>query len=108
MEEEQVPEGESKEYCVTTLVYSDDEEESEGDEEGEMIDLANLPPEQLQQLLQEHPELAQQFLMAEDFDEDEDEDEEYEDYSEGEDDEGESQEIPMEPTDEVTSVRSRY
>ena len=78
-------------------------EEMEGEEEGEVIDLQNLSPEELQQLIQEHPELAQQLMGAMEFDEGEDGDEgefgdmdEYEEgvmYDDGEGEEGEYEEM---------------
>ena len=79
-------------------MYEDQENGSEGEEEGEMIDLANLSPEELQRLLQEHPELAEQFLGAVGDDEDEDEDEDEFDYEESDDEyesEGEEEGEPM-------------
>lgn len=82
------------------IVYDGDEDESEGDEEDQFIDPSQLSPEELQKLIEEHPEMAEQLLAAMGMEEGYDEDES-EDYSEGDEmDEGDYSEYSDEDESE--------
>ena len=81
-------------------MYDDDEGESEGDEEDQFIDPSQLSPEELQKLIEEHPEMAEQLLAAMGMEEGDDEDES-EGYSEGDEmDEGDYSEYSDEDESE--------
>ena len=50
-----------------------------------MIDLGNMTPEEVQRLIEEHPELAQQFMNGFGYDDEDEDESEYDDYGESED-----------------------
>ena len=122
MEEQEMPDqDESILPKIWFIIVIDDGEDGSEGEEGEVfIDPSQLSPEELNKLIEEHPEMAEQILAAMGMEEGDDEDEsefdegysegmelmegEMSEYSEEEDGSEEVSEQQMEPGQKIDQV----